>query len=411
VIKMKRLLPIIFILLLAINVNADGCYFPPPNHGQLYEPTQEAVIVFNGHHETLIIKPSFSGEASEFAWVVPVPAYPTVEKSDRELFYELDRLTSPVRYGPAPMGLTFSGEAKASDVGIYLHERKQVGIYDTVIMSGWDENNFVWWFQKEGFNIPDSARPIIKGYMDKHWAFVVMKINSSDFDGEIQPAQFGFDTPEAVYPLRISSVNKGASKITLYAFAESRMQEDGFNVTYAKQLDAKDLLYDYPKLNQLLDRGYFLTRMERTMWPAEMSYDIALAKDTTTNPWTGKEESQEYVPRREAPFDWDMFFFVNLAAAAVLAIAALAFRFVFNHFNRKSPIGVKRVLAYGAVLLVILDIVIYYDQLGSAAASIPALLSGWLLPVVWLATMIFVPLVFLGAIFYAVHLAATKLYK
>ena len=409
---MRHLLPVIFILLLAINVNADGVYFPPPHHDQLYEPMQEAIIIFDGHHETLIIKPSFSGKASEFAWVVPVPSYPTVNESERELFYELERMTLPVRYSPMPMGLTFSGEAKASDVGIYLHERKQVGIYDTVVMSGWNEDNFVWWFQKEGFAIPDSARPIIREYMGKQWVFAIMRINSSEFQGEIQPVQFGFDTPEAVYPLRISSVNKGASEITLYAFADARMQEDGFNVTYAKQLDAKDLVYGYPKLNQLLNRGYFLTKLERTMWPADMAYDIVLAKDTTTNPWTGEEESQEYVPKHEAPFEWGAFFIINIVAAIFLAFAALAFRLVFNRFTKKKRITVKRALAYGAVVLALFDLTAYSGQLGRAIMSIPALLpwaAGWLRPAVGLIAVVAAPLAVLGALFYMMHWAATKL--
>lgn len=419
---MKRLLPIIFILLLVINVQADGGYFPPYPE-PMYEPTQEAVILFNGYRETLIIKPSFAGETNEFAWVVPVPAYPTVEEAETELFRELQRLTRPQYTGSRSFGgVMMAATSAEGDPGIFLHERKQVGIYDTVIMSGYNEENFLWWFQKEGFAVPDNAKPIIREYMNKNWIFVVMKINTEEYEGEIHPVEFKFDSPEPIYPLKISSVNKGASEIHLYAFTEHRVQEEAFAVTYAKQIEPEDILHNYPELNKLLDRGYFLTKLERTMWPADMTYDLVLTKHTTVDPWSGQEKSEEYIPVREEPFNWGEFFALNVVLLVIFGIVSQIFRFVHNKFvKKKEKIEPKRAFIYAIVLVVLLNLMVYSGGFGSIAIAIlaiPIYLLMFIIEAIWDLTPMLGPVVglafvigFMGALFYAIHWVSTKLLK
>lgn len=415
---MKRIL---LLMLLIAGVLADGGYFPPPYHQQMYEPTQEAMLVFDGSHETLIIKPSFDGDASSFAWVVPVPNYPTVEAADPELFYELYRLTQPVYESRATLGMgIMAASAPQGDVGIYLHERKQVGIYDTVVMSGWNAENFMWWFQKEGFAIPDSAMPLIEEYMAKDWIFVVMKINGSDYTGGIEPVKFEFDSPEAVYPLRISSVNKGASEIHLYVFADERQQEPGFNVTYASRFTA-DEARSYPKLNELLDREYFLTKLERTMWPTQMTYDIVVEDDVKRDTWTGAQYSEEYVPKYERPFDWGALIIVNIIAVPLLAVASVAFWFALNHLSKKKKLGFARALAYGLIALVLLNLALFSSQLGEIVATLVMLpiylisgLGNWignLVPLLIVGVLIVLALAGIGVAFYAIHWVASKILK
>jgi hypothetical protein len=232
--------------------------------------------------------------------------------------------------------------------------------------------------------------------------------------------KFEFGTPEPVYPLRISSINKGASEIDLYVFAEHRQQEQGFEVSYASRVTAGEMSR-YPTLNKLLDREYFLTKLERTMWSGEMSYDIALADDTTVNPWTGAEEDQVYEPKHERPFDWGVLIIVNIIAVPALAIASLVFRFALNRFVKKKKLGVLRALAYGLAALVLLNIVLFSGQLGEIMLQILLLpfmlLSGigsWLddlLPLLFVGLVLAIALAGVGAVFYAMHWASSKLLK
>jgi hypothetical protein len=273
---------IILALLLACTqyVAADGGYFGPPHHDQSYEPSQDVILMHDGSTETLIIRPSFSGDASSFVWVVPLPAEPSaIEKSDKELFLELERYTlENFHRNTEGIGLGYTA-VSPGDVGIYFHERKQVGIYDTVVMSGWNSENFVWWMQKEGFAIPDAAQPLIQEYMDKSWVFVAIKINGTDFEGELEPVKFVFNSTKPIYPLKISSINQGPSDIRIFVLAGGPASEEGFAIYPSGIVTALEVNNSYPLMSQLLlDRDYYyLTRLERTMSPEEMTDDLELS--------------------------------------------------------------------------------------------------------------------------------------
>ena len=73
---------------------ADGGFVAPPE-SFMYEPGQQAYIHYDGETETeeLSILPSFRGDASSFAWIVPVPSLPEVALADVQLFRDLDNLT------------------------------------------------------------------------------------------------------------------------------------------------------------------------------------------------------------------------------------------------------------------------------------------------------------------------------
>jgi hypothetical protein len=269
---------VILALLLACAA-ADGGYFGPPHHDQSYEPSQDVVLMHDGSTETLIIRPSFSGDADRFVWVVPLPAEPSViEKSDKGLFLELERYTNK-NFHRNTEGLSFGYTAVSpGDVGIYFQERKQVGIYDTVVMSGWNSENFVWWMQKEGFEIPDAAQPLIQEYMDKSWVFVAIKINSSDFEGELEPVKFVFNSTTPIYPLKISSINQGPSDIRIFVLAGGPASEEGFAIYPSGIVTALEVNGSYPLMGQLFERDhYYLTRLERTMSPEEMTGDLELS--------------------------------------------------------------------------------------------------------------------------------------
>ena len=75
---------------------ADGKVMPPRDYeGSLEEQAQEAIIIFQGSEkpgeavEDLILKITVQGETKAFAWVVPFPNEPKVQKADAKLFEEL----------------------------------------------------------------------------------------------------------------------------------------------------------------------------------------------------------------------------------------------------------------------------------------------------------------------------------
>src|ERR1700685_1870953 len=87
---------ILALLLAAPLLQADGKVVRQRDYkGSLEERAQEAIIIFHasgeegGSFEDLILKIDVVGRTEQFAWVVPFPTEPKIEKEDARLFQEL----------------------------------------------------------------------------------------------------------------------------------------------------------------------------------------------------------------------------------------------------------------------------------------------------------------------------------
>ena len=156
-------------------VNADGGLFIPPRPGyeDISQPSQKAIIIYDDGKEDLILQVRYEKGAENFAWVVPVPDYPEVNKSDSKLFDELYYLTTP----PTPEAPGFRGEKAAVPPPVEVLERKRVGIYDVSILSATDPSALINWLNKNGYNFPENAENIIDFYIAKGWYFVALRID------------------------------------------------------------------------------------------------------------------------------------------------------------------------------------------------------------------------------------------
>ena len=74
----------------------DGCYMPREDTWRkqrekslILEPDQKALIYYSRGREQLVISPNYAGDATDFAWVVPVPSVPKVEILKGAPFHEL----------------------------------------------------------------------------------------------------------------------------------------------------------------------------------------------------------------------------------------------------------------------------------------------------------------------------------
>lgn len=192
-------------------------------------PDQSALITFDGKTERLVIETAAESNASEFAWVVPVPAMPKVEKATTGLFPTLRMITRPrvasyerQSYIPtivclaagillwigiftrrwfdvlivavflgiplatlmplsgrwAPfldhLGRQASAAGSASErvSAVTVRERSIVGAYDTVTLSGTDGKAVTDWLKQNGFAIPGKALPVLDQYAKEGWVFV-----------------------------------------------------------------------------------------------------------------------------------------------------------------------------------------------------------------------------------------------
>jgi hypothetical protein len=201
---------------------ADGGFFN--DIGQdIYQPSQKAVIFFADGREDLILSVRYEGNADEFAWVIPVPARPSVEVADPQLFWELADLTR-VHVVSGSRGFA-PGMGSLEGTGVDVLEEKIVGPYDVAILSAGDPAALVDWLNSNGYSFPEASEEIIEEYIRKGWFFVASRINIGEeasglAKGTIEPLILSFESDRIVYPLRITSVSSDFCEVLLYVFTK-----------------------------------------------------------------------------------------------------------------------------------------------------------------------------------------------
>lgn len=210
-----------FILLLSVLflpnfVLADGMMMAPIGH-YIYETDQKGVIFFEDGREKLILSTSFNGDAEDFAWVVPTPSKPEVQKASSEIFTSLRDLTETTEdRGAEDIGMGGVGyglnDAKQS---VHVIEEKTIEYYDIAVLSADDKNALADWLNKNGYRFPEQYSYVLDSYVQNKWFFTAVKITkdvkakqlqTDMWNGSLMPLQFEFSTDKPVFPLKISSV-------------------------------------------------------------------------------------------------------------------------------------------------------------------------------------------------------------
>lgn len=237
-------LSVLAVLLAASAAISDGGFISRADR-DVREPEQVAVIHFGDGVETLLLRVKYHGAMDYFAWVVPVPSLPDVEAipwdtPEHSLLMELSSYTGD-REGQRAQRHRRGGIARTTlDVeappslgaSVEVLERKQAGVYDVAVLKAGDAAPLVEWLRSNGFVFPTDRADVLDHYVSAGWAFVAMRIapgelasetQTSLVSGEIQPILLRFRSDKMLYPLRMSSINPGETRVLIYTLGASPM--------------------------------------------------------------------------------------------------------------------------------------------------------------------------------------------
>lgn len=249
------------------------------------EPDQKAVIVYSGRTERLIISPSYRGDAREFAWVVPVPRRPQVDKVDGALFHDLARLVMP----RPPAG--FGARAKtmsAPMAGVAVLERKPVGAYDVSVLAASDGHALMKWLAGNGYRLPARAEAPVRAYVREGWTFVACRVRVPDSarglkSGTLAPLSLTFRAYQPVYPMRLSSANSGDFDLLVYVASANRETELRLAQAPARRRDLRARFaatyepqqrWEYPTLARVVRNTTRIHMLHGRMSPEECTQDF-----------------------------------------------------------------------------------------------------------------------------------------
>ena len=313
---------------------ADGGMFPV-FAGSGESADQRAVVVFDGGRETLILQTAYEGDGSDFAWVIPVPEQlgaSDIGTADPRLFDDLYYLTEPRGYaygGGAGAGCGCGGSSGSGppSMSVRVWETLRVDDYEVAILSAGDSSDLAAWLNGNGYAFPAGHEDELDYYVAKSWFFVAVKMSPARDDDnapsppglggenrgeEARPLRLRFDTPEPVYPMRISAATTNDdAEVLLYVIGPHRVTSRNYNTEHVRLtalfrggdfgayydeqfreslagagagsllVEYAGTLPDYIASTHAGDLGlgagtYYVTRLRSYLQPYEMQEDIAL---------------------------------------------------------------------------------------------------------------------------------------
>jgi len=193
----------------------------------VYEPAQKAILAWNGGLEVLILSTDVSGEDNTIALeIMPLPSNPkTIERASFESFETVQSLIWA--NVPTNMYKTFGERDQAAEtISITFHEK--IGAHDITVVNASDASQLIRWVESflESNGVVESLslevfEPVLIDYLDNCFSYFVFDlIEASQQKNSLEPILYKFETSFLYYPLRISSVNPGDTKITLFLLTQ-----------------------------------------------------------------------------------------------------------------------------------------------------------------------------------------------
>jgi len=194
---------------------------------------------------TAVVEITFTGTASDFSWVVPVPDTPSVDVVPQSTLALLDTATVP-QIIPPPTTCTSAlfppmagGAANESDLassgddddgGVDVVDLPAVGPYDDIrVVSSEDPAALIDWLQENGYLITEEMEPYVANYVEQGYKFLGMKLAPDAGIQDISPVKITFTSDQPMVPIVLTSVAAEPEMgVLVFVAADQRFEADNF---------------------------------------------------------------------------------------------------------------------------------------------------------------------------------------
>jgi hypothetical protein len=328
-------------LFLAWQALGDGKAFPmvadPLADAASTMPRQRAIIAWDGAEQRLAIDTAFTGDGTEFAWLVPLPSEPEILPATRGMFDTAAVLTAPRIERSDSVGMMFVGAVlviaafgamtlkswigrvvlsvaivllgiviflpalgttrgfSGSPMPVEVLSTGTAGVYDTAVLRAKDADELIEWLSAGGYGVPDGVEAVVQDYLDKGWVFAAAKLNVDEVgldEHRAHPLQFRFSTDIPVYPMALTAVGNEDIELELFVFADGSASARGLrgmcslgtkpDTREPDDTDARFMARQrpvtiaHPGLVDIVGGLGSLTRLAGTLTPAQQRDDIAI---------------------------------------------------------------------------------------------------------------------------------------
>ena len=213
-----------------------GCFAPPKettvvtDHRMAFAVSTAQTVLWD--------QIRYSGNPSDFSWVLPVRSGTVVQASSEAWFDALDAMTTPTITGPnRPCNGTGTGcgssksqsssaaAGSAGPPGVEVLSQSVVGPYDTTTLAATDPNALSNWLNANGYALPASFQPTIAAYVAGGFDFIALRLQPGVGVQAMQPVRVVTQGADVTLPLRMVAAGVGAQvDVTLYVVGEGRYE-------------------------------------------------------------------------------------------------------------------------------------------------------------------------------------------
>jgi Uncharacterized protein conserved in bacteria (DUF2330) len=200
--------------------HACGCLAPPDPTTPIVQAGERILFAMQDGVVTAHIQVQYNGAAEEFAWLVPMPAVPTLELGTDELFTQVIQTTQP-RYrltvdGPdcEPRndfpdeggGAPDAGAGSPDDGESPVVTVDTIGPYEYAVLEADDKQPMLDWLATNRYFVPAGTDDAVNPYIRPGGYFLALKLRKGQSVGDLQPIVVKYESQLPQIPIVLTSV-------------------------------------------------------------------------------------------------------------------------------------------------------------------------------------------------------------
>ncbi len=199
----------------------------------------ESILFVKGEGTiTTHVQIQYTGEAEDFAWVLPAPSLPSLDVSHNLIFQQLQFATQPFFqldfeedsecfFFPPFVRFLDAEVAASSDVEVISED--QVGPYNTAIITSDDPDAVVTWLRDNDYDVSGLGASLIAPYVQEGFYFVALRLAKDKDTGDIQPLALTYEAEMPGIPIRLTAVATEADLgVTAWVLGQNRAIPDNY---------------------------------------------------------------------------------------------------------------------------------------------------------------------------------------
>lgn len=233
-----------------------GCISPPD---EVTSVDSHRMVVSLGLKETILWDQIiYSGQPSDFVWLLPVPTpEATIDLAESSFFDEMDAKTAPVirPASPPPCGTSSTaagcggggggvaaGDGTPED-NVTVYDRGVVGPYEMVTIGSDDPQALFRWLAQNDYAVSGTTVPTLDHYIDSGSVFIALRLSPDKDVSAMQPVRVSMPGYMSTFPLEMVVVGaSGVLELSLFVISEQRYASSNYAVV---RVDENDVSWDW----------------------------------------------------------------------------------------------------------------------------------------------------------------------